>query len=476
MYTGKDITGIRKIPQLREQVENLIDQVQDRVPSLDRRPTAGVHTVPKQVMLPPSEPVFTRPNGLASGSHSVSYSSYENNTEDNFIYLRRSDGSVYRVPVINEGSVQDLSPLSRQVQARCNTRTKHTQEDPLASSDEDCPIVPKNGWHHVWRRTANGDKYFIEEPVKVGAPQTRYEWVRDPKSGRTYKQQIEEESKADLELRTVIDPSTGAEVQMLVPVTPSRLVTSSISEKLGEGRTQRQSGHRVHHDQPQKAGGSSHLSLGEDKQGKDSKTPLIVQYARNCPVAWTSRVTSDKMNMGLWCWSYIAEILATRTGVAPPLQQGELEARLQHFLNVLEIALQPSNPSEYDGQSWRVARLYAEKVQHKVDRGGSWVTFEERYGADSHPHELMAAQIELAPKQTKLTEPKDPKKIKDGKEKPLCTTWNTCPVENKCRYEVDNEGKQCNRKHECSYCRETTKKSFPHQRSFCRQRIGAGEQ
>ena len=43
----------------------------------------------------------------------------------------------------------------------------------------------------------------------------------------------------------------------------------------------------------------------DDRQGKDNKIPSIVQYARNCPVAWTSKVTSDKLNLGLWCWAYI---------------------------------------------------------------------------------------------------------------------------------------------------------------------------
>ena len=96
--------------------------------------------------------------------------------------------------------------------------------------------------------------------------------------------------------------------------------------------------------------------------------------------------------------------------------------------------MQPSNPNEYDGQSWRVARLYAEKIQQKVDKGSSWLAIEQRYGADSHPHELMAAQTELAPKfkpkeQKDVSYVKDVKKVdktKDSREnKCVCTTWNT---------------------------------------------------
>ena len=114
------------------------------------------------------------------------------------------------------------------------------------------------------------------------------------------------------------------------------------------------------------------------------------------------------MNLGLWCWSFIAELLATRTGQADPLPTGELEARLQHCLNVLEIALQPSVPTDFDNHGWKVARLYAEKVQHKLERGDTWLGFEQRYGSDSQPHELMAAEKELATRVVKV-----PKQIKE---------------------------------------------------------------
>ena len=202
--------------------------------------------------------------------------------------------------------------------------------------------------------------------------------------------------------------------------------------------------------------------------------PSIIQFARDCPVSWTSKVTSDKLNLGLWCWAYIAELLASRTGQAPPLQQGELEAKLQHCLNVLEIALQPGNSTEFDNQAWRVARLYAEKVQQKLDRGDSWLGFGAKYGTDSHPHELMAAEKELSSRPKKKEDEKL-KPTKDEKKK-TCTTWNTSAVEGKCDYEVQNDGKSCNRKHECSWCKDKGKSSLRHQRSFCRLRIAAEEQ
>ena len=151
---------------------------------------------------------------------------------------------------------------------------------------------------------------------------------------------------------------------------------------------------------------------------------------------------------------------------------------MQHFLNVLEIALQPSSSSEFEGHSWRIARLYAEKIQNKVDRGENWIKFDEKYGRDSQPSELMAAREEIGPK---LQVRKVKGKEEEKKELPkgprrLCTTWNTSTVEGKCDWEVQNEGKACDRRHDCTWCKEKGKRSLFHQRTFCRQRLASGKQ
>ena len=125
--------------------------------------------------------------------------------------------------------------------------------------------------------------------------------------------------------------------------------------------------------------------------------PDLVQWARNCPVSWTSKVTADKINSVLWAWAFVSELLATRTGQAPNLEPGELEARLQHFCNVLEITLQSSGQTDFCGDAWNIARLYDQKVQQKVDSNQfSWVELSAMNHGASHPHELMAAHQELA--------------------------------------------------------------------------------
>jgi hypothetical protein len=95
----------------------------------------------------------------------------------------------------------------------------------------------------------------------------------------------------------------------------------------------------------------------------ESRVPELVRCARECPVSWTSKVTTDKLNPVLWSWAYVSELLATRTGHAPVLQDGELEARLQHFLSVLEVVLQTTTQTDFSSDAWRVAQLYHVKVQ-----------------------------------------------------------------------------------------------------------------
>ena len=165
----------------------------------------------------------------------------------------------------------------------------------------------------------------------------------------------------------------------------------------------------------------------------------------------------------LWAWAFASELLASRTGQAPNLQPGELEARLQHFCNVLEIALQSSSQSDFCGDAWNIARLYDQKVQQKVDNNQfSWLQLAAMNHGASHPHELMAAHQELAKK------PKAPSGSGGGrgttgatggnrdevkKKKGKCLTWNKSKVRGKCTYEVDNASEKCIFTHECSYCK-----------------------
>ena len=428
IYSGLDMNGIRKIPGVRTEVDDLINLIKSQVPSLDCRPSH----VPGQKLPPPSH---QRPEPA--------------DTVEEFVYHRRPDGTLVKVRVV--GDPAKVVPHLE------------LQDDLEISSDEDCDMVPSAGFRLRWMRDSAWEKYFVEEKKsEKPLPQMVYKYVKDA-SGRSYRRLVPVTSK-------LATPTTA---------TTTRYVdhrSTSANRDPGGPRASLSS-------DVERRPGFISVSTGptaEEKQGKGNNTPDIVQFARNCPVSWTSKVTSDKINLGLWSWSYVAQLLASRTGQAPTLGQGELEAKMQHFLNVLEIALQPSNPSEFEGHSWRIARLYAEKIQNKIDRGETWTKFDEKYGTDSQPSELMAAREETGPKpalrKTTVKGKEEDKRDLAKVPRRLCTTWNTSTVEGKCEWEVQNEGKSCDRRHDCTWCKEKGKRNLFHQRTFCRQRLAAGEQ
>ena len=423
-YSGLDIKGIRKIPDLQAQVDMLIGAVQHLAPSLDSRPS---FVLDQGVLSKPAVPVIFSARNFSTGASTA------------------------------------------------------VGNDPETSSDEDFDEAPRPGFVFKWRRDATGEKYNVEEKVTVRQEENvdlMYRYVRDEATGRSYKKLVlRDNPEEELVPKWVVDPDTGKRVKMLVPSQQkcrkeeaATLFTNCQDNFTTPLPLPRVKTPQMSSSAPARTAPMATLQEKDEKQGK---MPSIVSYARNCPVSWTSKITSDKLNMGLWCWAFISELLATRTGQAPTLQHGELEARLKHFLNVLEIALQPSSPSEFDTHAWRVARLYADKVQQKVERGDTWLGFESRYGGDSQPHELMAAERELA---ARIPKKREKEEVKNTQEKKSCTTWNTSSVEGKCEYEVQNEGRSCSRRHECTWCKEKGKRSLHHQRSFCRQRIASGDQ
>ena len=482
IYHGMDINGIRRMPRVGDDVDALLGRIQNQVPSLDEQPTL----VPGQPLPPPRSRKVTKVT--TAQQHQVVNDGVA--VEEEFVYHRRHDGTLTKVRVVPTGQ----STVGHTSQDQLGGYAAHLapmdpESDPDTSSDEECDIVPQPGYYLRWKRDNTGEKYNIEELVRERSPEMVYKYVKDA-TGRSYKKLVPKDSAGkDLVYKLVIDPTTGQQAQMLMLSKPATVPKTAGKHRRVVGTPNQYIDHRsslatVHSVRAPPLVPTSNFVASvsaEEKQGKGNVSD-IVKIARDCPVAWTTKVTGDKLNMGLWCWAYMAQLLASRTGQAPSLGPGDLEARMQHFLNVLEIALQPSNPTEFDGHSWRVARLYDEKIQHKIDRGETWKKFEEKYGADSQPSELMAAREELGPKQPRRTtgngKENDRNSDKNEKKWPkrTCTTWNSSSVEGKCDWESQNEGRACDRRHECSWCKEKGKRSLHHQRSFCRQRIAAGDQ
>ena len=78
------------------------------------------------------------------------------------------------------------------------------------------------------------------------------------------------------------------------------------------------------------------------------------------------------------------------------LKEGKLEARIQHFLSVLEVTLLKSTQVDFASESWKGARLYHDKDQQKIDIGvENWVQISNQWGSTTSPHQLMAAVAEV---------------------------------------------------------------------------------
>ena len=454
MQSGTDnitIGKIRSLPGASSEVENLLARLQALVPSLARAPSAPSV----------SGPTF-QPSGVLSGP---SAQGDEYDTDFVFHPGRGKFVPVVHSPVRPKGS-------SHQHQGGGASGGLVDDECDETSADEDCPIEPPPGYCLVWKRDDSGEKYFTQKKVKQSLDMVQT-YVCDDATGRWYKRNI---PRADFDK---IQPSSGKLAKPSVnSSTPGYKDhrCSSPSPVPFVRRGQRTPVASAPTPQADRVPGI--VPIDPERQGKDNKVPDRVQWARNCPVNWTNKVTSANINVVLWAWSFVAEILATRTGMAPNLESGELEARLQHFCHVLEITLQTSGQADFGGESWAVARLYDKKVQHKVDsRMFSWVQLSSMNHGSSLPHELIAATQELAKKPTdgggrgSGDGKKGGKKDKQEKASWTCPTWNKSETRGKCDWELKNTPQKCQGIHECSWCKAKSLTPVNHQRFFCKKRL-----
>lgn len=356
-------------------------------------------------------------------------------------------------------------PRTTQQQSKGHTKVVDPQTDPSSDEDESKPVVL------VYRRAKDGTKYRTYEPYNpAGEVQTVYHtWVRDPTTGREYKRAVPVDRSSVSHPQSVLVNSCSSRDSARLVDHRHMSATPETGHRVGI-RTPSTSTNRSGH--PERVPGIVSLEEREGKQS-DKKTPTIVDWAKNCPMTYAEKVKYEEMNLPIWIWAYISEILASRTGLSPDMPTGELEARLQHLLCVLQVTLVHSEKSDFMSTGWSIASIYAKRVQQKLDRGlETWTEF-RRFGHDPHPSEMFTAKTEADKKAQPKKKGLDSSVSTVGKK--LCTTWNNCETERKCQYMVDNPTAKCVRRHECSYCSEKGYGVTQHQRRFCKRRRDAGE-
>ena len=460
------IGGIRSLPGYSSEVEKILAGLQALAPSLAKPATA-----------PSASGQAFQPRGVLSGQTSLG-----EEYDDNFVF---NPGTGKFVRVVHSPARREDGRMQQTVGNRLTGAKEGDYSDDETSADEDCHIEPPRGYRLSWMRDKNGEKYFIQKKIKESSlPVMVTTYVCDEETGRYYKREV---PRVDLERSTTVSrrsrhvedtsaSTTSYRDHRQGNISPLPLVKKGLRTPTVPAPIQH--GDRL----------PGIIPIDSERQGKSEKIPDRIQWAKNCPVSWTSKTTVSSINVVLWAWSFISEILATRTGMAPNLETGELEARLQHFCHVLEITLQTSGQADFSGESWSVARLYDRKVQQKVDsKLFSWVQLSNMNHGASLPHELIAATQELT-KKTRDPPSTGGKKFGDGKgkgtgksndrfnDREKCRTWNTSETRGKCKWEVEHAPEKCLRIHECTWCKTKNLKPMDHQRSFCRRRMAEEEE
>ena len=472
---GLSMAGIRRMPDVQGEVLEMMTKLQEMIPTLAKESSANV-----------GSGVTFQPEGVLQrrGPDVSQLGGAQHEKEARYVYVTSLGRAVPVVDTPGDLTSMVTDPVRSNLGSTARTRpTLDGFDSEECSADEACPFSPEPGKRFAWRRNSDGSKFF--QPVDAQA-------FSSPELVKTY----------------VLDNSTGRYECRWVPAATTNMGTMDRNQKVVRSKDKQEKvvttphyrDHRVRqHDTTSGAEGwkgQQHSQQRRDerqptyvcpevhseKQGKESRIPDLVLYARDCPVSWTSKVTTDKLNPILWSWAYISQLLATRTGHAPVLQEGELEARLQHFLSVLEVTLQTTTQSDFASEAWQVARLYHGKVQQKVDSGEhNWVQMLQQWGAATLPHELMAARAEIQlaaikPRNTNGGSGNGKEKVGDKNErkdveKRFCSTWNNSETRGKCTWETEHEGEKCIFVHACSWCKGKKFKPLTHQKRFCRKRI-----
>ena len=445
-YNGLTIPEIRKVPGLGHRVEARVDKVRDEIPSLSRRPNAplgGPRQQHQQLGVQRQQQIDGQRQQHQLGGRARPV---KQQASRSVVFDPAGLTTYHQQSYAHDLIGFDDDPLAHQ-QPLQHVGAGRPQVDYLTGDPESDPSDEEDHCQElrlVYRRDKNGIKYRNWEPAQVEEPKVLYEWVTDVRSGRQYKRPVASKSQGRAHR------SCSSSARFIPPQPQQNLERAPTFFSLSNS----------------------------EREGKSEKTQNIVDWAKKCPVLWAEKVNFESMNAIVWLWGYFSELLETRTTNPTSLDGGVLEAKLQHALCVLEVCATHSEKTDFDSQGWRIARLYAHKVQAQLDRGlVTWTDFSE-FKSNPHPSELIAAKQELDQKKTfkrKQGEEVKEVRLKAG-EKPLCTTWNVSKVEGKCDWQVRNPDRgRCNRRHECSYCIDKGHGSTYHQKSFCARRTAAGD-
>ena len=462
---GLNINEIRSDPDLRAQVEQLLQSLREKIPSLSPAPSCN------QAESTPTN--NSQVNRQQTGQH-------EFRNDNNSEYVVDSRGNKHLV-YVNRMSVQS-SPHTPQSYSRRHTDVGHQSlpnhhEEQFSNQtyryeyrcsprsgrvwQERIPIVETSRKEQSFRleyrcSPTSGRVYQVRVPVPVQelpnsptVPAFKWEWRVNPQTGMTYQVQVP----------FTPEPNHGSNPHQFKDANASGHVYERSEQHHIRGAT-----HQFPEDVNLTHGNNSSEIAGISKLDKtgNKKASRVVELSKQCPTKWTKSTNINNINLPLYTWGAIAEIEASLSGRANCMSEGEMLGKIRHIKCMLEVCCLNSNATDFNTFGWTIAKDYANKVEDEIHHGiFTWneMTPSVRTGP------LLLAQMDCQ----RQTSAKSTNK-KDGENMKVCTTYNKCTTKGKCDYEVTNPEKSCQRKHECSWCKSNLGQSNRHQAWECKKK------
>ena len=323
-----------EIAQYRRQIAEVESQLRSTQQALQNQ-SHSVHPAPRVITTQTGAP---HANAVMAGE----------GTSSPYDFLQGSDGRQYRVL---KSAAVPVTPVpqvaSTRLEYRCSPTSGRLYQVRV-------PVVPK---------------MFSTSPSL--SPQGQYTWHKDPRSGLMY--QVPVPQHQGVRHLPVSGPSVQQPWQVQQPQGYHQVTDTPVGHHLSGQAIQQQA---------QGSQQLQQLSRSYSENGNDRvkgitnlsereggvKKPKLIDYVRKCPVKWAQQVKADTMNIPVYAWGAVTEIIESLSGRAEPLPEAELLGKLQHMQGVFEVCCINSTPVEYNSYGWTLARHYASKVQAKVDQ------------------------------------------------------------------------------------------------------------
>ena len=442
-----NITKLRSDPDLRTQVELLLQSLKENIPSLSPAPSANI--------------------------------AQSTSTNANKEWVFDSRGNKHLVNINVERSEHSPRPRPQTYPPGHNGvghQSLSSQQEQFSNQmyRYEYRCSPTSG--RVWQ-----EKIPVAETPRR-EPSFRVEYRCSPTSGRVYQVRV---PVSNPELSTPptipairwewrVDTQTGLKYQVQVPLTPE-LNHGSNPHQYRDTNISRQGYQRADHHLgrvanqfPEDAnithGNNSSEIAGISKLEKSGtkKAQRVVEYSKQCPTKWAKSTNINNINLPLYTWGAISEIEASLSGRTNCMSEVEMLGKIRHIKCMLEVCCLNSNATDFNTFGWTIAKDYANKVEDEIQQGiltWSEITPSVRTGP------LLLAQMDCQ----RQTQVKSTNR-KEGENTKVCTTYNKCTTKGKCEYEVTNPEKSCQRKHECSWCKSNLGQSNKHQAWECKKK------